>query len=283
MLKNSRRSINNKYLKKQIILISVIVIYMLSLSFIAARYVLKRVNNYLASSKEFYFYSDKLKENEENKYIITWSGTETLSIPINVYTKMNSLKKAEYSIAYEINIEDVPEGIECVSKGAKSEGVIGTDDNEDSFTLEINSNRTMNIGDTFEVKVSVTTTDVIEEGKTIESYTKTLSRTFKIQIVDSSDIKCKIEDKQGRAYLNFIANNETTLIIDDKELIFDNTNKNTSNWLDEDGDGDIDKITVSKGATIKIFKKNKGNFYTNVDIEEVEENTFKIGTKDVNQ
>lgn len=283
MLKNSRRSINNKYLKKQIILISVIVIYILSLSFIAARYVVKRVNTYLASSKEFYFYSDKLKENGEDNYIITWSGTETLSIPINVYTRMNSLKKAEHSIAYEINIEEVSDGIECVLKETEIERIVDTIDNEDVFVLEINSNQAMNIGDIFKVKVSVKTTDVIKDGEIIESYTKTLTRTFEIQIVDNDDIICKIEDKEGRAYLNFITNDEITLIINDTELIFDNTNKNTKDWLDENGNGCIDKIVASQGATIKIFKKNKNNLYTNVDIEEVEENTFKIGTKDVNQ
>jgi len=292
MLKKDRRSINNKYLKKQIILVAIIIIYILSLSFISGRYVIKRINTYLASSKEFYFYSDKLKEKDENgDYVVIWSGTEECIIPINLYTKMNSLKQSEYKIAYKVLLDEVSEGIECRLQNGKTVGIVDPQEgNTDVVTLLINANKEVQIGDIFKVKVSIETTDVTtEEGEVIESYTKTLGRTFEIKVVDSNQIKCKIEDKSGRAYLNFIANastsNSITLNFNDDELILDNTNnvlKKDNIFFDEDSDGYIDKIIISADATIKFFKKQGRDFYTTSDIVSEGNNVFRIIEKDVN-
>ena len=295
MLKNDRRSINNKYLRKQIILIVIIITYIVSLSLISARYVKNKITTYLASSKEFYFYSDKLSE-KDDVYPIKWSGTEECVIPINLYTKMNSLKVADYDIAYKITLngvseegeiqEGLPEGINCDL--SKTEGIVehrNEKNNTDAFVLSISNTKTLQQDEIFRVKVTVETEDITtDSGEILESYKKQLTRIFEIKVDSASNI-CKIEDKEGRAYLNFIANTNSniTLRIDDSELIFDNTNKDTNSWSDENNDGYIDKINVSKGATIKIFKKNTNNFYSTTEIIDEGNNIFRIKTKDVNQ
>lgn len=288
MLKKDRRSINNKYLKKQIILAVIIIIYILSLTFISARYALKKVDTYLSSSKEFYFYSDKLTTNETDEaYIVQWPVNEECVIPINLYTKLNSLKKAEYKIAYSIECNNASEGLNY--KLSKTEGVIEPEkDNVDAFTLSVSSNSKIKVGDTFTIAVSVKTIDAKVNDEDIEAYDKELNRNFKIQVVDSDEVTCRIEDKEERAYLNLIVTTKSEEIViefEDEELIFDNTNDifKRESCYDEDNDGYIDKIKVSENATIKFIKRARQDFYTSVDLQNKGNNIFKIIKKDVNR
>lgn len=263
MLKKDRRSINNKYLKKQIILIVIIIIYVLSLTFISARYALKKVDTYLSSSKEFYFYSDKLSEKEKD-YPINWSGTEECIIPINLYTKLNSLKTTSHDIKYKVEYELLSSNAIC--KLSKEEGVVSAINNTDAFTISIAPNGKIEENETIEVKVNVST---------IDDFEKVLTAKFVIAI-NNDDVLYKIDDKNGRAYFNLIINNSSdeaqkvTLNFNPNDVIIDTTSNIFSSLNSYEllsGTRYINEITFTleprSNINVKFFKQDKSQNYTN--------------------
>lgn len=263
MRKKDRRSINNKYLKKQMILLIIISIYLLSLSFISARYVVKKVDTYLSSSKEFYFYSDKLSEKEKD-YPINWSGNEECIIPINLYTKLNSLKTTSHDIKYKVEYELLSSNAIC--KLSKEEGVVSAINNTDAFTISVTPNGKIQQDETIEVKVNVSTVDDFE---------KILTANFVIAI-NNDDVMYKIDDKNGRAYFNLIINNTSdeaqkiTLNFNPNDAIIDTTSNifNTLNSYElSNGTRYINKITFTleprTNINVKFFKQDKSQNYTN--------------------
>ena len=92
-MKKKRNSTYYRYTRKQILVLSVLVIFCLSLVTILARYVLKYANNFYTSTKEFYFESDKLKESNPTYRIEQWTGINSYSIPIKLSTAKNTLEK----------------------------------------------------------------------------------------------------------------------------------------------------------------------------------------------
>ena len=260
MQKTSNSYINKNYLKKQLILIVVAVAYILSLVFTLGRYVLKKVNTYVSATKEFYFYSDKLKE-EETEYPISWSGTEECIIPINLYTKINSLKKATHDIKYKVEYELLSSNAVCTL--SKESGIVTTETNNDTFTVSILPNSLIGENDKITVKVNVTTVDDFE---------KTLTEKFIIRVNDES-ASYKIDDEENRPYFDLIISNmqkeNITITFDPNEILIDTTSnifKTLNSYGLLTGTNYINKISFTvntmSGVNIRFYKKDKTKDYT---------------------
>ena len=86
------------YKKQQIIIILVLTLCFITLASAFGRYVLNGINNFFVRTREFYFYSDKLKENSPIYQIDNWTGIDPYTITVNMNSMENNLKKATYDI-----------------------------------------------------------------------------------------------------------------------------------------------------------------------------------------
>ena len=258
MQKKSNSITNKKYLNKQAILLCIIILYFLSISLTFGRYVVKKVQTYISTSKEFYFYSDKLSDREK-EYPINWSGTEECIIPINLYTKLNNLKKAKHDVKYKVEYEMVSSNAIC--RVDKETGIVSHTTNNDVITLSVIPNSLIEKNDKVIVKVKVTT---------IDDFEKTLEAKFVIN-VNNDSVQYNIDDEAGRDYFTLIINNmkkeNIHIEFDPDKVIIDNTNDIFSNLLDYELQGSyINKISFTMDAmsnvNIKFFKKDKSMDYT---------------------
>lgn len=268
MRRNKTVRINNKYQKKQFILFFIIFIYLFALSFTFGRYAMKKVKSYLSGSKEFCFYSDKLSE-QDVEYPINWSGTEQCIIPINLYTKINSLKKLNHDVKYKITYELLSSNATCTL--SKEEGIVPADTNTDAFTVLITPTKNIDENEKMSVKVNVTT---------IDDFEKILTANFIISVNDQN-MSYKIDDLEGRPYLNLIINNthkqNVTISFNPNELLIDTTNEifsKLNNLQLQPGTRYVNEVTFTVEAmsntNIKFFKKNKMENYKDKNIINVE-------------
>lgn len=258
MQKKSNSVANKKYLNKQIILLCVIVVYLVSISVTLGRYVVEKVHTYISASKEFYFYSDKLSDTEK-EYPVTWSGTEECIIPVNLYSKLNSLKKATHDIKYKVECEMVSSNAICSL--SKEEGVVSKETNNDVFTISVIPNNFIEDDEKVIVAVKVTTVDDFE---------KTLTARFVIK-VNNESVQYKIDDAPGRDYFNLIVNNmqkeNVTIEFDPNKIIIDTTNNIFSNLKEYGLNGSyINKINFDmeplSNISIRFFKKDRTKDYS---------------------
>lgn len=185
-MQKERKSI---YKKQQIILLLVIVLCSITLVSAFGRYVVNSVNNFFVRTKEFYFYSDKLKENSSIYQIDNWTGVDPYTITINMNSMENNLKRATYDISYNIEYT-------CSSNAtcqlSKTSGVILANTNSDFFNLVITPNTGLTIGDKVTVEITATST---------AQYSKTLKARFTL-VVGKEKLSYEIEDAKSNKYLD---------------------------------------------------------------------------------
>lgn len=200
----------NKIKKQQIIIFIFIILCFITLTVTFGRYVSNTINNFFLRSKEFYFYSDKLKENTAVYQIDNWTGVDPYTIIINMNSMENNLKKTNYDISYDISYT-------CTSNAtcqlSKQNGIILASTNMDSFNLVITPNTGLNIGD--EVTVTITAVSTYP-------YKKTLSANFTL-IVGREQLSYEIVDSVGSEYLELDLTN--TLSYYNVETAFGSYNK----------------------------------------------------------
>ena len=208
-----KKSIIKKYNLKQIIILFVLVVFAISFVSVLARYVLKRVNNFYTSSKEFYFDSDKLKEDNPVYQLENWSGVDPYTITINMNSYGNNLLKTSYDIDYQISYSCSNNALCQISK-QDNKGKISANTNSDFFNLVITPNTTLKPGNVVSVTV---------EANTEEPYQKTLKARFYL-IVGDDDFSYEITDNEGSQYLELRVTN--TISYYKVKESFDNYNVN---------------------------------------------------------
>lgn len=208
-----KKSIIKKYNLKQIIILFVLVVFAISFVSVLARYVLKRVNNFYTSSKEFYFDSDKLKEDNPVYQLENWSGVDPYTITINMNSYGNNLLKTSYDIDYQISYSCSNNAL-CQINKQDNKGKISANTNSDFFNLVITPNTTLKPGNVVSVTV---------EANTEEPYQKTLKARFYL-IVGDDDFSYEITDNEGSQYLELRVTN--TISYYKVKESFDNYNVN---------------------------------------------------------
>lgn len=197
------------YKKQQIIIILVLALCFITLVSAFGRYVLNGINNFFVRTKEFYFYSDKLKENSPIYQIDNWTGIDPYTITVNMNSMENNLKKATYDISYDITYE-------CTSNAtcqlSKTSGIIPATSNSDYFNLVITPNTGLTTGDKVTVVITATSSS---------RYTKTLSARFTL-VVGQESLSYEIVDSESNQYLDLNITN--TLSYYKVETAFDSYN-----------------------------------------------------------
>ena len=190
MQKKTREFIefNKKYKKKQIIILALIVLCLLSFVIIFGRYVTNTINNFFVRSKEFYFYSDKLSEDNSVYQVDNWSGVDDYVITINMNSNNNNIESATYDIGYNISYTCSDNAICQLSK---TSGTILASTNSDFFNLTITPNTQLSTGDRVVVEVEVNST---------APYKKTLKGKFTL-VVGKEKLSYQITDDEQSPYM----------------------------------------------------------------------------------
>ena len=182
--------LKKKKLKKQ----KIIILLILILSFAIAiptlgRYVIVGINNFYLRTKEFYFYSDKLKDLRAIYQIDNWTGADPYTITVHMNSIENNLKKSTYDISYEISYS-CSQNATC--QLSKETGIIPADSNSDYFNIVITPNIGLTTGDRVSVEINATSTS---------KYQKKLTATF-VLVVGKEKTSYEIVDTANSKYLD---------------------------------------------------------------------------------
>ena len=188
--------------KKRLILICLLFIFLLPFTTTLGRYTLNNVKEFFNRSREFYFYSDKLGEDNPLFLIDYWSGDDDYTITVNMNSRKNNILGAKYDIKYDISYTCSNNAICTLSKNS---GTILATTNTDFFNLVVTPNAKLETGD--EVRINITAT-------ANSTYEKIITGEFVLR-VGKEDITYKIEDSQNNPYLNVnITNTKSFYIVD---------------------------------------------------------------------
>ena len=183
-----------KYKRKQLLIMFVVLIALISLVIVFGRYITNSINDFFQRSSEFYFESDKLSEKGTTLQVDNWSGVDDYTITVNMNSRKNNIEVATYDIPYEISYS-ASDNIICNLN--KKEGIIYASDNTDIFTLTITPNTQLRNGDKVEVDIEV---------KSTGEYKKTLKGKF-ILVVGQENISYEITDEESSPYLELSITN----------------------------------------------------------------------------
>lgn len=188
---------NIKYKRNQIIIVTLIALSLLSFIIIFGRYLTSNVSNFFVRSKEFYFFSDKLSEDNSIYQVDNWSGVDDYTITINMNSRLNNIESATYDIGYDISYTCSDNAICQLSK---TQGIINADTNSDFFNLTITPNTQLKDGDKVVVDVVVNST---------APYKKTLKGRFTF-VVGKEKLTYQITDKAQNPYMLLSITNTLT-------------------------------------------------------------------------
>lgn len=297
MKKGKKDRVQLKYSKKQFIIILILFIFAISSVFVFGRYVVDNVRSFYNRSKEFYFYSDKLGDDNPSYQIENWSGVDNYTITVNMNSNKNNLLSASYDIEYEISYIC---SSNVICQLSKERGIIYSNTNVDYFNLIITPNAGLKTGDTVFVEITAKTSMPYEKtikgrftlivGQEEFSYeivdspnspylilnmTNTLSYYIIEEAFDSYAIGEKItsqtylslsEEKKQKCY-----SSKVTLTFDPNYVLFDmtsdsylnyltitNTTKNSYNYINSISF----KVEASSSATVRFYKMNETEDYT---------------------
>ena len=287
-----------KYKIKQLILIICFIMFCFSLITVLGRYITNSMNNFFVRSKEFYFYSDKLAEDNSAIYQIdNWSGVDDYIITINMNSRKNNIQVASDDIEYNITYTCSDNAICQLNK---KNGVINANSNADFFNLTITPNRQLDTGDKVVVEIEVDSkgnykkklkgrfTLVVGKEKITYQITDAkqkpymelrITNTLSYYIVKEAFEKYYVGEKiDSETYLNMIEENRkkcysalVTIEFDPKKVLLDVTNQEylkatNVDTIIIDGKTYIKKLTVSLEAIsskdIRFYKTDISKDYT---------------------
>lgn len=186
-----------KHKKKQLFILGLIILNLISFVIVFGRYITNTVNDFFVRSKEFYFYSDKLSEDDSIYQVDNWSGVEDYVITINMNSNNNNIEAVSYDINYEISYK-CSDNVIC--QLSKTEGTILSNTNSDFFNLTITPNTQLNVGDKIVIEVEASATS---------PYKKTLKGKFTL-VVGKEKLTYQIIDSAQNPYMQLSMTNTLT-------------------------------------------------------------------------
>lgn len=185
-----KKSTRNKNLnrRKTIILLILILIFAIATPTLG-RYVITGINNFFLRTKEFYFYSDKLKDIRDVYQIDNWTGVDPYTITVHMNSIENNLKKSTYDISYSISYT-CSQNATC--QLSKETGIIPANNNDDYFNIIITPNIGLTTGDKVSVEIIATSTS---------KYQKKLTAMF-VLVVGKEKTSYEIVDSVNSKYLD---------------------------------------------------------------------------------
>jgi len=182
------KSLENYFKKRKLLFWIIVLVIMLPISLTLSRFVNKLTTNYYLETQKFYFYSDKLTEDNATYTLENWSGVENLSMDIQLESKKNQYEVAETDITYELSYT-CEEGVVCSI--SKESGTIYSSTNVDSVTLNLVPIKDFEDGESTTITVTA---------KSTSPYLKTLKASFIVK-VGKKGLSYEIKDKTFQTYL----------------------------------------------------------------------------------
>ena len=204
-MKKSIEEQKESHYKKRLILICLLFIFLLPFTTTFGRYALNSVKAFFNRSREFYFNSDKLGEDNPLFLIDNWSGVDDYTIIVNMNSMKNNILGANYDIPYEISYTCSSNAICALSKNT---GSIPASTNTDSFKLVITPNAKLETGDEVNITITATANSI---------YEKTITGEFTLR-VGKEDITYIVEDWENSPYLNVNITNTKSFYIVDEDI-----------------------------------------------------------------
>lgn len=266
-MKTSIREQKKKHNRKRLILICLLFIFLFPFADTFSRYTIDSLNEFFGKTKEFYFYSDKLGENNPKFLIDNWSGVDDYPITINMNSRKNNILSATYDIEYDISYTCSSNAICTLSK---TSGKILADGNSDFFTIKVTPNTKLEDGD--EVVINVTAT-------ANSTYESELTGEFVLR-VGKEDITYGIDDSEGSSYLELnITNTKSFYIVDEA---FDDKAVGDSITITEYlslSDADKEKchcaiVTLTFDPNEVVLDMTNANYLNATNVETVKVNSY---------
>jgi len=177
---------------KLILLVLVIV----SLGFITTlgRFIYNEIKKNYFLTQNFYFSSDKLKEQQPLYRINNYNGVDQYDIVVNLNSIKNNLLKSTEDITYDV-VFNCSSNANCTS--TKTSGTILSTTGTDYFILSISPKITLTDGDEMILEVFVSSTS---------PYEKTLTAKFQLK-VGNYGLSYEITDSTNSPYLELKVTN----------------------------------------------------------------------------
>lgn len=264
MKKDTKSNLKHRYSKKQFLIACVLLIFIIVIIQTLGRYIIDRVKNTYSESIEFYFYSDKLREDNPIYQFENWNGVDNYPIAIGMNSMKNDLLSTSYDISYNISYT-CSSNIIC--QPSKTNSIIYSSNNIDSFNVLITPNGMLNTGDKATIEITATTS---------APYAKTLQATF-VLVVVSEEFSYEIIDSPSNPYLVLNVRNATPspvtidLSFDPDDILLDMTGNDYSmfsgvTYATKGSFSYINGVTFTLPAlssdTIRFYKVNKLLDYT---------------------
>ena len=181
MIKKLRK---NKFILIPLLILSVVLITTLG------RFVYIEIRKNFVNSENFYFESDKLRENNAVYQVNNYNGVDNYDIVINMNSIKNNKLRATTDISYDISYT-------CSAKAncsvSKTTGTIYEATGTDFFIVSLSPSTSLSNGDSIGVDIEVESTSPYEKG---------LSATFTL-VVGNYGLSYEIYDEVGRPYIEF--------------------------------------------------------------------------------
>ena len=184
-----------------------------------SRYIYKKARNFYLSSKEFYFNSDKLSEDDSAIFEAdNWSGADAYSVTVNMNSRKNNNEVCKEDVLYNIKAECKFFDKDGNEKPSNLINFVIADTIMDDYDPDIGIDRVISKDynySAFDFSVSLVSNITADNGdyvlvtitaKSIEPYVKTLKGSFKI-IIGKTGMSYQIEDEAFSPYLNVIVTN----------------------------------------------------------------------------
>ena len=173
---------------KRIIILILIIAFIISIPTLG-KFISKKFHEFYLNSKHFYFYSNRLKDDNPLYQLNNWSGVGNFDIEFDLSSEKNRYTYAEYDIAYTVSF-NCPNTVTC-SLSETGGTIYSTNTNHsNSITLHVVPSRAFVEGETLRIGVTASSTS---------PYKKTLQATYEY-VVGKNGVTYEIEDEAGREY-----------------------------------------------------------------------------------
>ena len=177
-----------KIKKRRILIIGLLIVLLGAESITFAKHVVEQISNYFVGSKDFYFSSNILKEDNPRYEINNWSGVGEFLISFDLTSKKNTYIKADYDITYEASVR-CPNDVLCSID--KTSGTIYSSTNTDTLTVSVSPTRLYTEGEKIRIEI---------QAESKSPYVKKISAVYEY-IVGKLGTTYEINDAANRTYL----------------------------------------------------------------------------------
>src|SRR5574344_1140420 len=181
---------------KQIVLL-ILVLIMVPGVFTLAKFIITEIHAYFVESSEFYFTSNRLKEDTALYQVNNWSGVGSFTVQFSLMSEINNYTYTSYDIPYTVTYTC---GTDVNCSADKTSGTIYSASHTDTITITAVPQRTFNENETTTVHVEATSTS---------PFVKTLKADFQF-VVGKKGVTYTVEDAVGQNYTILDITNPTT-------------------------------------------------------------------------